>query len=437
MNSLASYLKEKLIYYHQHRFIRNVAFLQIASALGTFFQALFGVFIARILQPELYGLYALAFSLAALIFITTGIQETITVVLGGTFAKNDREQTTDALAFFLKFNAISSVITLVIVLFLPLIGRFFYHDAHVGLYASLVVVAAIISSFAFTIVTMALQVSGNIKKMAWLGLSDQILRSGLTVVFVVFGYGILGAAIGNLLGAMVIFFVSVVIWQKNIVKYPIFPSLGELLKKVSRAKSQFLSLSIWVAIDKNLSMLYTILPVLIAGIYLSRSDVSYFKLSFGFVMLALSLLGPISTLLNSEFSKMQISDSRQMSRNFIRVSLYAVGISTVLTLAAIIVAPILFKILYGVSFLPSVKYVPGLFIFGALFGIGVGLGPMWRVVNRVRTSVVINLVVLAVGIPVGIYLIQNFGVWGGIIMVTAWFTIAHLASFFYLLAVLK
>jgi len=43
--------------------------------------------------------------------------------------------------------------------------------------------------------------------------------------------------------------------------------------------------------------------------------------AFGFVNLALSLLGPISVLLNIEFTKMQIDDPVRMRQNFIKVSL--------------------------------------------------------------------------------------------------------------------
>ncbi len=104
---------------------------------------------------------------------------------------------------------------------------------------------------------------------------------------------------------------------------------------------------------------------------------------------------------------------------------------------AIIIAPLAFKILYGPSFLPSVNYIFGLFVYGSLFGIGVGLGPMWRALNKVKVSIVINLIVLGVGIPLGLLLIKSYGLWGAVIMTTAWFTISHFVSFIYLARELK
>ena len=59
-------LKEKFSYYSRHPFVRNVVTLQTGSFAGTIFQVAVGVFIARLLQPELFGIYALSFGLASI-----------------------------------------------------------------------------------------------------------------------------------------------------------------------------------------------------------------------------------------------------------------------------------------------------------------------------------------------------------------------------------
>jgi hypothetical protein len=70
-------------------------------------------------------------------------------------------------------------------------------------------------------------------------------------------------------------------------------------------------------------------------------------------------------------------------------------------------------------------------------GIGVGLGPMWRAINKVRVSILINTLILVGGIPLGLWLIKNYGLWGSVIMVTIWFTVSHVISFIYLVRKLK
>ncbi|KKP77989.1 MAG: hypothetical protein UR78_C0024G0001, partial [Candidatus Moranbacteria bacterium GW2011_GWF2_35_39] len=68
-------IRDKILYFQQYRFLSNVVTLQVGSVLGTLLQAIAGIFIARLLQPELFGVYALAFSLASLagIFMATGV----------------------------------------------------------------------------------------------------------------------------------------------------------------------------------------------------------------------------------------------------------------------------------------------------------------------------------------------------------------------------
>src|SRR3989344_1808245 len=140
--------------------------------------------------------------------------------------------------------------------------------------------------------------------------------------------------------------------------------------------------------------LFMVLPVVLTGIYVSAGEVSFY--------------------------------------NLVKVSLYGVLFSSVLTVGMIALSPIAFKLLYGASFVPGVKYVFGLLFYGALFGVGIGLGPMWRALNAVKTSIIINLFVLGFGIPSGLYMIRSWGLWGAVAMVTLWFTVSHLISFFYL-----
>jgi len=200
---------------------------------------------------------------------------------------------------------------------------------------------------------------------------------------------------------------------------------------------KYFSFTFWVAIDRNMGNVFMVLPVILTGIYVTTAEVSFFKLAFGYINIALSLLGPVSILLNVEFPKIQVEDKERLLRNFRKVSFYGMGFSVLLTAGAIAVSPFFFRLVYGESFMPSVPYVFGLLVYGAIFGIGVGLGPMWRAINKVKVSILINSVILGAGIPLGLWLIKNYGLWGSVIMVTIWFSVSHIASFVYLVKNLK
>jgi len=435
-----AWLGEKIKYYKENNFVRNVASLQAGSFLGNFIQALAGIFIARMLQPQLFGVYALAFGLASLasIFLGSGIQDAMATVLGGAYARKDGRGIGEAFGFLVKMTIITGFISIIVICFLPFIAGHFYHSNQIGLYSGTVVIASILSTLFFSFSQIALQLIGKIRPMTLLIVADQTIRYGLSLLLVYFGFGLWGAALGHLFGATIIFIISAYVWEWARKNDRLLPSIRKLLAHIKDVSlKKYFSYSIWVAIDRNMGNLYMALPVVLAGVFLLTKEVTYFKLSFGFVNLALSLLGPISVLLNVEFPKMQVKNEDIMARNFIKVSLYSIGLSVMLTLGAIIISPIAFKILYGDSFMPSVKYISGLIVYGGLFGIGVGLGPMWRALNKVKISILINTIVLGLGIPLGLILIRYLGVWGAVVMVTIWFSISHIASFIYLYKELK
>lgn len=402
---------------------------------GVVIQAVVGILLARLLRPELLGIYSLAFGLAAItsLIIGAGIQEAVSSLLGRTYAQKDGVEIENILSFMLKITFFAALIVLVFSFFLPDIADKLYDNSVIGIYASIIVVAVVLSSFFFTLAYSVFQVTGQIKSLTYLIVTDQSLRSGLSLVLVIAGLGVGGAVSGHLIGALIIFISSALLFRSLRTRDAFFPSLRRLIvstKNVSLKK--YFSFTFWVALDRNMSNLFMALPVILTGIYVTVSEVSFFRLAFGYVNLALSLLGSISVLLNVEFPKLQIENRGKLAENFKRVSLYSFALSILLTIAAIIISPFAFRILYGEDFLPSVPYVSGLIIYGALYGIGAGLGPMWRALNKVKISIFINLIVLSGGIPLGLWLIKNYSLWGSVVMVTIWFTISHVTSFIYI-----
>jgi O-antigen/teichoic acid export membrane protein len=424
----------------QHWFIRNVATLQAGSFSGTVIQAIIGIFIARLLQPELFGIYSLAIGMAGMtsLVLGMGIQEAVSSLLGKAYARKDNVEIENILGFMLKITSLAALIVILISAFLPNIADKLYGNSIIGVYAAIIVIATVFSSLFFAIAYSSFQVTGRVKSLGLLILSDQSLRYVLSLIFVLIGFGVQGAVSGQLAGAIIIFIVSVFLFNNLAKRESIFPSLSRLISIAGKVDvKKYFGFTFWVALDRNMGNVYMALPVILTGIYVSASNVSFFKLAFGYMNLVLSLLGSISVLLNVEFPKIQVENRDQLYKSFKKISLYSLALSVVLSVGAAIVSPIAFKVLYGESYLSSIKYIFGLIAYGSLFGIGVGLGPMWRAINKVKVSIMINSVILAVGIPLGLWLIKNYGLWGSVIMVTILFSVSHITSFIYLIRKLK
>ncbi len=427
---------EKIRGFFARPFVQRTAALQVGFFAANFVQALAGVFIARILAPERFGIYALAFSVASVtsVLLAGGFQEALAPIVTRAWVRKDSNALLGAYAFWVKILGISIFLTCVALVALPLITAFAYHDIDIGKYAAFVVMASVLSTTIFSFVSLALQVTGRIALLSLLVFIDTVVRYGLSLGLIVAGYGIGGAVAGQFVGALFVLILSVRTWSVLKRRESLMPSIGRVLRASWAAPLKpFLRSSIMVAVDRNVAMLYNALPVALVGLFAVATHVAYFKLAFGFVNLGLSMLGPVSLLLNVEFPRMQVIDASRLRHNFIRVSCYGIAASCLLTAGALIVSPLAFRILYGDIYLPSIPYIFGLGLYGALFGIGIGLGPLWRSIDRVHVSIIINLIVLGVGIPLGLGLMQWWGLWGAVVMVTLWYTASHIISFWYLL----
>lgn len=426
----------KFEYLTNHWFVKNLAILQVGNFGTTLLQGVCSIIIARLLQPQLFGIYAIAFSLAGLLVLVVsfGVQDAVTTIVSGTYARDDHAGTRGAFMFLAKMSFVIGLLSVVAALIAPSLASKIYHNPQIGWYAGILVIASFISNTFLNFSALAYQVVGKIKQMTALTFTDQALRNILALSLVASGLGIAGAMSGHLIGAVIMFFISVIAWERLRKTYHMFPSVREFFRSSPGEHiRKHVSFSAWIALDKNIATLYNLLPVLMVALYVSTTEVTYFKISLAYVNLVLGLMGPISTLLNVELPRMREGDPGALRKNFIKVSLFSFLCSVALTAGALIVSPIALRILYGSSFVPGVKYILGLGIYGAFLGIGIGLGPMWRALNKVKVSILINTITLGVGIPGGLYLINHFGVWGAVVMVSLWFTISHLVSFLYIL----
>lgn len=433
-------IKKKISYFLSHRFVHSAATLQIGTIAGTLIQAAAGVLVARLLAPDLFGQYAVAFSVASVvtIFLGSGVQDAVAPHVARAWATGDDISLRRSMGFWAKFTVANVIATGAVALAVPFITGTLYHSNILGGYADVIIIASLVSTTVFTLAQLMLQIAGRIGALSALTFTDVVMRYAVSVGLLFAGFGIWGAMAGHFIGAVAILGISIAVYAALVRRHIRLPSLMQLarLARITPWRP-LIRPTLLVMADRNLGMLYGALPVAMVGLYAVGAEVAYFKLAFGYIMLAMTAIGPISILLNVHFPTVQVTDKNHLRDSFVRVTLYSTLMTTGITAITLALAPFVFHILYGAVYAPSISYVYGFGIFGALFGLGVGLGPMWRAVDRVNVSIVINLITLGVGIPLGILLITHWHAWGAVAMVTLWYTISHLVSFIYLLAVLK
>ena len=94
-------LRDRILYFRQHRFVRGVATLQSGYIVLNIIQAGAGVLLARILGPAEFGVFALAIGMASLAsaLVGIGIQDVGPTLIGEAYAKRDRQAILDIAGF--------------------------------------------------------------------------------------------------------------------------------------------------------------------------------------------------------------------------------------------------------------------------------------------------------------------------------------------------
>ncbi len=420
-------------------FIRRTLQFQLGSVGAVLVQAITGVLLARLLGPHEYGRYVIVMSMAAIgsVLLGAGAADAMAPVLSRARHSGDDAGVHDAMLFLGKFVLATGAVVFFLGLSMPGIAGHFYGDRMLGWFAFMILVAAAVSTVLLVPVQLGLQVFGKVGRLSALVFTDQAIRQGFVVGLVFAGLGVAGAALGHIVGAVIMVGVSTVFWWRLRRAWSLIPTIGSLWCDTPQNGKQYIRPTLWVLVDRNLAMLYSAAPVALAALFLTATDVSYFKIALGWLTLALALLAPVSILLNTELARIQVQQPSQLQARFIRVTGVAVGVSASVTLMAAIAARPIFSLLYGVEYEAAVPLVYWLIPFGALFGLGIALGPMWRALNRVRISILINLFVLAAGVPLALVAMRYWGALGAVAMVTGWYTASHGISFVYLLRVLK
>ena len=87
-------------------FVQDVGILEIGKFFSVFLGAISSIILARLLQPELYGIYGLIFAFVGLvgIFMNWGGTFASLTLLSGVYAKKDKQKVKNILIYFVKIT---------------------------------------------------------------------------------------------------------------------------------------------------------------------------------------------------------------------------------------------------------------------------------------------------------------------------------------------
>jgi len=395
-------IQEKFNNFIKQRFVRDTAVLQTSTILSIGLSFLASIIFARILGPDNYGIYSLIFALVGLfgIFVGLGADYTTLTLLPAAYAKKDKREIKNILAYFFKISLIFTVlINLIAIIIAPLVSRILYHQEVIGQLARWILTASIIQIFLIFLL-LVLQSTRKIKSLAIIENTQKLFYNLIPIILVLWGLGLLGIVWGRFLAEIVLFMVAFLGYEIIARKDELLPSLQEIFSHIFRVKiKQYFKLGFWITIEKKISDLIGLLPVTLLGIFaITTSQVAYFKIALSYLGLSLILLTPISRLLAVQLPKSKAYGLCALKRDFWKSSIFSGVIYLFVLLFFVIVASFLVKIFYGEDYSICVKLIYALSLSKIFGGFAVGYGAILRVLNKIKISVIINSIVLFLAI---------------------------------------
>lgn len=432
-------IAEKIQKITSHPFTRDVVILQLGMVFNTGLAFLTSLIFARFLGPEQYGFYTLVFALAGTVnlFQDFGIGQAATNLWAKAAATRDRQQIIKILLYFTKISIWTALtVGLLGTILTPFIGQFVYHDLYLGKLAAIVVATTALTFF-FPLAAIALQVVRRISFLAILEGVHKVLFSGIPIILLLLGFGVLGIASGQFAAMILSSIVAIVIYRYLAREESNIPQIKEFVLAPSDREGlrRFFRYGFSIAVDRNLAKLLVLVPILLVGYFLpSTSALGFYKVAMGYMSLPLLLLKPVSRLLNVQFPYTEAkSGEPRLLQRFFQVSLISVAITAGIALVLLLLGPFLIELFYGRDYMPSIQMIYPLFLYPIFLALGVGIGPVFRTLNKMKVLIGINTVSLMLLFPSAFYLIKTSGV-RGLIVVVLFFSIFPTAlEFIYLL----
>src|SRR3990172_11517210 len=128
-------LNKKLSDLSKIKFVRDTFILQAGTSVTIGLSAITSILLARILKPSGYGTYGLVFSIYCFISIlgNVGVWHSTVTRFSEAYARGDRKEAIELLAFFIKISIITTSFILILgLLGAPYLASKLYNNPEIG-----------------------------------------------------------------------------------------------------------------------------------------------------------------------------------------------------------------------------------------------------------------------------------------------------------------
>jgi O-antigen/teichoic acid export membrane protein len=411
---------KKLLDLLKSKFVIDTAYLQVGTFITVGTYVFTSWLLANSLGPTEYGRYDVAYKFYTLCYFIAnmGLINVTVVRYSKATGGRDPEEQVLALASFLKIYLLMAGVILTLGLFFcPLAGHQFYKDPVVGWYGWALCFMGLID--VVRAITMATLLGAQSMKRVAAYESLVALTRVIVLVFAVAGgYALAGIIFGSILAALLSSLMGF--------RYYFFlrkergpgrpPRISKVLKAIPRARMiDSFSLGFFIALNKNLQEV----ALIFGGLFLALD--SFYEtgilriatiLIFGLVLMLGGVTRNLLPTLGFRLGKAGELDISKMGKTLFKVSAVSGVLFIMLTGLFLLVVPWIVEFLYRAEYSDAVRLVFIISSSHLVLGFAVIVEPFYIYANRMKTCIIINIILVGLLIPTGYLLKEYAGVTG-------------------------
>jgi O-antigen/teichoic acid export membrane protein len=333
--------------------IKNSAYQFATSFVSKIGSLIFTIILARLLLPELFGLYSLALSVILIfaVFSELGIGSALVKYFSNEIGKGDEKLARAYLIYFKKIKIFFTLISIILLgIFANIIANIIYQKPI--LLALLAGIFYILSIEILSFLESFFQASNNFKKIFHKEILLQILRVSFVSIAILWS---LKYSINQEMTLMIVilalassFSFSLVFLLLNI-KKKTFVSEKKLSKEQKKNVKQFILSTSVIALS---GIFFSYIDKIMLGYFVEAEFIGYYTAAVSFIGALSPLIGFSSIALLPLFSKLKGSSLEKGFKKSLRITFL---ISIPIFLGTLLFSSTIIKIIYGNDYLLSVN----------------------------------------------------------------------------------
>ncbi len=410
--------KRKTQTFLSSKFVRDTLTLQAGKIVLTGINVLASMIVVRGLGDTGNGQYALVLTMYGLLMTLnlTGLDASTVTRLSEAVGMKNRAETCHLMAFYVQMSLLVAVVFCSIAFAAgPTLAAASYGDARIGEWMRLYALSLFVEPL-YSLSLITLQSTHAMRAYAALENGGMLLEAGLLTFAIVAGGGVTGVILARLAGVTLRASIGVWAYRRLQARRPeALPTVRDVLRAArTQSPRPYWRFGMLLALDKNLSILYTLLPIQLLGMWAGEEQAGFLKLALGALSYPALLFAGVLTNLEARLpADAGRKDYVRLEDNFRRVARWIGPLSVGIFGAFALAAPVLLWLLYGDEFIPAIPLAIILSIYGMVTGVGGIFAPVYRTLRLAREMIAVKLAALLIVAPLGVWLIREHGAVGG------------------------